>query len=169
MRKAFTLVELVFAIVIIGILTSIGLYKLFSTRDDAKVTSCVQHFSILLKDLNGYYTSQGSFESIVTPGSVVMKEISNVEVVETGLTANGSAGTIEIACDDLDTPTPAVTLGFSRVTGAATGNASVQVTATAASVSQGTVDGDFGFLLAVKNLANTTAVNHLIGGIRVTR
>jgi general secretion pathway protein G len=38
MKKAFTMIELIFAIVVIGILASIALPKLWATRDDAIIT-----------------------------------------------------------------------------------------------------------------------------------
>ena len=38
MKKAFTMIELIFVIVILGILASIAIPKLFVTRDDAYIT-----------------------------------------------------------------------------------------------------------------------------------
>jgi len=38
MKKAFTMMELIFAIIIIGILSAVALPKLFATRDDAVIT-----------------------------------------------------------------------------------------------------------------------------------
>ena len=39
MKKAFTMIELVFVIVVIGILTAIAIPKFSATRDDATITS----------------------------------------------------------------------------------------------------------------------------------
>jgi general secretion pathway protein G len=38
MKKSFTMVELIFVIVIIGILSAVAIPKLFATRDDAQIT-----------------------------------------------------------------------------------------------------------------------------------
>lgn len=40
-RKAFTMVELIFVIVVIGILSAIAIPKLAATRDDAEITSAI--------------------------------------------------------------------------------------------------------------------------------
>ena len=40
-KKAFTMVELVFVIVVIGILSAIAIPKLAATRDDAHITKGV--------------------------------------------------------------------------------------------------------------------------------
>lgn len=37
-KKAFTMIELIFAIIIIGILASVAIPKLAATRDDAEIT-----------------------------------------------------------------------------------------------------------------------------------
>ena len=41
MKKAFTMIELIFVIVVIGILTAIAIPKLAATRDDAVVTKAI--------------------------------------------------------------------------------------------------------------------------------
>ena len=40
-KKAFTMVELIFVIVVIGILSAIAIPKLAATRDDAEVTKAI--------------------------------------------------------------------------------------------------------------------------------
>ena len=58
-KKAFTMIELIFVIVIIGILASIAMPRLVSTRDDAKIAKTVSNLKILLYDAFTFYASQG--------------------------------------------------------------------------------------------------------------
>jgi len=59
MKKAFTLVELIFVIVILGVLSSVAISKLAMTRDDAVVGVCSENIRIAIDDLKNYASTQG--------------------------------------------------------------------------------------------------------------
>jgi prepilin-type N-terminal cleavage/methylation domain-containing protein len=60
MKKAFTMIELIFVIVIIGILASVAIPKLSATRDDADISTIIANARIAVNDFQNYYTSQGN-------------------------------------------------------------------------------------------------------------
>ena len=55
MRKAFTMIELIFVIVVIGILTAIAAPKFMGTRDDAKVASILASVKTTISDIKSAY------------------------------------------------------------------------------------------------------------------
>ena len=72
MNRAFTLIELIFVIVIIGILAVIGIPKLSATRDDAKRVVELNNIANCIKDIANSYTSRHT-EDNNTPACIDLK------------------------------------------------------------------------------------------------
>ena len=61
MRKGFTMIELIFVIVILGVLASVAIPRLAATRDDAEVAKAATNLTTAVSDLTAYYTAKGKF------------------------------------------------------------------------------------------------------------
>ena len=62
-RSAFTMMELIFVIVILGILAAVAIPRLAATRGDAKISKEVMSASIALENLGAEFTAQGAFNN----------------------------------------------------------------------------------------------------------
>ena len=63
MRKGFTMIELIFVIVILGVLASVAIPRLAATRDDAEVAKAATNLTTAISDITAYYTAKGNFKS----------------------------------------------------------------------------------------------------------
>lgn len=62
MKKGFTMIELIFVIVILGILAAVAIPKLNATRDDAELAKANTNLTTLISDIQSYYTSKGEID-----------------------------------------------------------------------------------------------------------
>lgn len=97
MKKGFTMIELIFVIVILGILAAVAIPKLAATRDDAEISKTASNIQTLISDLGSYYTSQGEFASDPKKMSNVKNPVNakNDKCLEVG-TGNNTNGEIGI-------------------------------------------------------------------------
>ncbi len=89
-RSGFTMVELIFVIVILGILASVAIPKLAATRDDAKISKAASEVSTLVSDLGAYYTGHGVFDSNVS-------QMTNVKLTDTDANITNGATYVDPA------------------------------------------------------------------------
>ena len=112
MRKGFTMIELIFVIVILGVLASVAIPRLAATRDDAEVAKAATNLTTAVSDITAYYTAKGKFSNGM---STKFNEITNAlskdgklyvkgktECVKVTLPTNGTAGNIANASDKVE-------------------------------------------------------------------
>ena len=92
-RSGFTMIELIFVIVILGILASVAIPKLAATREDAKISKIDQNVATLVADAAAFYTSQGLAN---WKNNKTVADVTNVPL-STSATAMADASTSKIA------------------------------------------------------------------------
>ena len=93
MRKGFTMIELIFVIVILGVLASVAIPRLAATRDDAEVAKAATNLTTAVSDITAYYTAKGNFSSNM---SQKFNEITNALTKDGKLNVKGSTTCVEV-------------------------------------------------------------------------
>ncbi|WP_420808762.1 type II secretion system protein [Candidatus Campylobacter infans] len=57
------MIELIFVIVILGVLASVAIPRLAATRDDAEVAKAATNLTTAVSDITAYYTAKGKFST----------------------------------------------------------------------------------------------------------
>ena len=95
-RFAFTMIEIIFVIVILGILAAVAIPRIAASRDDAKASKAATNVAVYITDIGAYYTSKGALD--LSASSVVLSNDGCFTAVSSGngaivISANGLSAT----------------------------------------------------------------------------
>ncbi|WP_321236137.1 type II secretion system protein [Campylobacter sp.] len=96
MKKGFTMIELIFVIVILGILASVAIPRLAATREDAEISTTIANIRTLVSEASSYYVGHGKFTTGDTANGVPWNEVTNVPLKTS---TNGDASTAAATTD----------------------------------------------------------------------
>jgi general secretion pathway protein G len=75
MKKAFTMIELIFVLVIIGVLLSVALPRLSATRDDALIAKNSEYIMSIMTEISTYIIAKGESKEDLTKMSSLLENL----------------------------------------------------------------------------------------------
>jgi len=81
MKKAFTMIELIFIIVIVGILLAVALPRLTATRDDALIAKNSEYIVAIMTEISTYITAKGESKDDLTEMSPILRVLKDQDRV----------------------------------------------------------------------------------------
>jgi general secretion pathway protein G len=107
MKKAFTMIELIFVIVILGILAAVAIPKMMATRTDAEISKIATNLNTAKNEIASYVTATGKLETNGSKMSNVINEMEQAGIADntiddkTTIKTKKNDGTLE-KCVTLD-------------------------------------------------------------------
>jgi general secretion pathway protein G len=92
------MIELIFVIVILGILAAVAIPRLTATRDDANIAKGLTEVQMAISDFGAYYTAQGQFAPRVSDMTNVANFGSDNIVIGTPINYETKTGTQSFGC-----------------------------------------------------------------------
>ena len=101
------MIELIFVIVILGILASVAIPRLAATREDAEISAAVANLRTLVSDATAYYTAKGEFGSTTKWSEITNVPLASADNTNATAEAKLKAGGKDCIGVQLVTTTPA--------------------------------------------------------------